>query len=664
MSCYDPGTLDFLGYMPAMTRDEVVDCIDRAREAQQEWRKSSFEQARRICELLRGPLARPSSTAPHFPVPCDAAPRAASDLAQVHRGQPGHHLSRRSPRLGQAAGGCRIRGGHRHLREDPVRPALELRLLRSLLTYATRCRWLVTEGEKYLRPESRSAGAMMFYKKARVEYHPYGVIGAIVPWNYPFHNVFNPLTAALFAGNAIVIKASGLQMFGTSKGPAVDRLRALPCDSCRCPSTPPGPPSITAGSSARAYGRRGPPRTLSRSSPGKSMHQGGMEACFVSHRFMADWCRFGEAGNALVTGGVDKVIFVGSTGIGRKVMEAAAENLTPVVLELGGKDAFIVCDDADLNQVVPTALRGAYQSCGQNCAGAERFIVHAKVYDAFVSKVVAVAQKLRQGPATGHGTVDCGAMCMPGLAEKVHGLVEDAVEQGARLLVGGELPSQKKARARRLPCDLRGSTRTSAAERWVYLLLQGQFYPPTVLADVTTDMEIMHEEIFGPVLCIAKFETDEDAIEIANNCPFGLGSSVFSRNQDRANRIAARLEAGMSSINDFATTYMCQSLPFGGVKESGFDRFAGIEGLRGMCVPKAVCEDRFPWLMRTDIPPPLQYPVSDVAFTFVTSIVKMFYGYNLRVKVDGLVGLAMCFLAPSSVAKKQPAKTKGRAKRA
>ena len=184
----------------------------------------------------------------------------------------------------------------------------------------------------------------------------------------------------------------------------------------------------------------------------------------------------GEAGNALVTGGCGKVVFVGSTGVGRMVMKAAAETLTPVVLELGGKDPFIVLEDANLTQCVPMALRGAFQSCGQNCAGAERFYVHEKIHDKFVSEVMKAASKLRQGWALSPG-VDCGAMCMPNQADYVQSLVDDAVAKGATALCGGKVNPDKTA---------------------------GQFYPPTVLTGVTHDMRIMREEVFGPVLAVVR----------------------------------------------------------------------------------------------------------------------------------------------------------------
>ena len=245
---------------------------------------------------------------------------------------------------------------------------------------------------------------------------------------------------------------------------------------------------------------------------------------------------YAEAGNAIVTGGTDKVVFVGSTSVGRAVMRAAADTLTPVVLELGGKDPFIVLNSANLTQCVPMALRGAFQSCGQNCAGAERFYVQSKIHDSFVEKVMLAANQLRQGWALSPG-VDCGAMCMPNQAAYVHSLVTDAVEKGATVLRGGFLPDPTES--------------------------SGQFYPPTVLVGVTHVMRITKEEVFGPVLAVVKFETEAEAVALANDCEFGLGSNVFGTRKTALN-LGKQLNAGMTTINDFCATYMAQSLPFGG----------------------------------------------------------------------------------------------------
>ena len=519
--CYDPGNMRLLGpNMRAMTADEVRERIARAAKAQKQWAKSSFETRRTLLRVIQRFILEEQDTI------------------------------------------CRVSA------RDSGKPLVDAAFGEVLVTLE-KIRWLCNEGEQWLKPEHRSSGAMMFYKKARVEYHPVGVMGAIVPWNYPFHNVFNPLVANLFAGNALVVKVSEY-----------------------------------ASWSSQYYGR---------------VIDAALDAVGAPRDLVQIITGYGEAGSALVTGGVQKVVFVGSTGIGRKVMEAAAKTLTPVVLELGGKDPFIVCADADLNQCVPMALRGAFQSCGQNCAGAERFYVHEKIHDKFLARVLESAKKLRQGWALS-SSVDCGAMCMPKQAQYVQSLIDDAVSRGATVHVGGKMEMGAKG---------------------------GQFYPPTVISGITHDMRIAREEVFGPVLAIVKTKSDAESIALANDCDFGLGSNVFTKSTKRAEKLGSQLEAGMTSINDFCSTYMAQSLPFGGVKESGFDRFAGIEGLRGCCVPKSIAVDRFPLLMKTNIPPPLCYPVADNAFAFCKALSRMFFGLNVAQQFGGLLSLAKCFLLPT-----------------
>ncbi|PNW88530.1 hypothetical protein CHLRE_01g033350v5 [Chlamydomonas reinhardtii] len=526
--CYDPSTMQLLGHLPAMSASEVRSRIARCKAAQKEWRTSSFAQRRKLLRILLKFIIENVETI------------------------------------------CRVSA------RDSGKPMLDA-ILGEVVVTCEKIHWLSREGEAVLRPERRSAGILSFYKSARVEFHPVGVVGAIVPWNYPFHNVLNPLTAALFAGDGLVIKVSEHASWSTGY-----------------------------------YGR---------------MISAALAAAGAPADLVQIVTGYGEAGSALVTGGVDKVIFVGSTQVGKMVMRAAADTLTPVVLELGGKDAVIVTEDADLDNLVQVVLKAAFLNCGQNCAGGERFFVHEKIYDKFLERLTPLVAGLRQGNPLGDAPVDCGAMCMPGLAEKVHGLVTEAVSRGARLLAGGVL----------VPSGERG----------------GQFYPPTLLADVRPGMKIWEEEVFGPVMSVIKWSTDDEVVALANDCDFGLGSNVFAGSQARARSIASRLEAGMSSINDFATTYMCQSLPFGGVKHSGFDRFAGVEGLRGLCVPKAVAEDRFPLLMRSSIPPAWQLPLPPHAVAFGVSLVTMFYGPGLLYQARGLASLLHCLVFPGAYAKKK-----------
>ncbi|UPR01332.1 aldehyde dehydrogenase [Chloropicon primus] len=517
--CYDPATRDVIARKKICTKEEVEEKVRRCAKAQESWEKSSFKKRKMLLKILQKYILE------HQEEICNVS---AKDSGK--------------PMLDAAFG--------------------------EILTTCEKIRWLLAEGEQALKPEPRSAGSMMFYKSARVEYHPLGVIGAIVPWNYPFHNILNPVTAAVFAGCGIVVKVSEY-----------------------------------ASWSSEYYER---------------IIHAALDAVGASRDLVQVVHGFGTTGQALVKAkDVSKLIFVGSTGIGRKVLEAAAENLTPVVLELGGKDPVIVCDDANLNQLVPITLRATFQSCGQNCTGAERILVQEGIYDKFLDKVVPTVENMRQG-APLDSLVDCGAMCMPKQASNVQALVDDAVLRGAKVLVGGKLKTSKSG---------------------------GQYYPPTILVGVTKEMRIWNEEVFGPVMCVEKFSTDEEAVRLVNSNPFGLGSSIFSGSKARAKKIAIQLKTGASSINDFATTYLCQSLPFGGVKESGFDKFGGIEGLRGMCYTKAVCEDKFP-LMNTTVPPELQYPVKAHSFKMVCGIVHFFYGLGIFSNLTGLVRLLKALIAP------------------
>ena len=526
LECRDPGTGALIGHVRDMPGAEVCERVARARRAQATWSTSSFTERRRVIrELLRYIVANMREICE---VSCRDSGKAMLDAA-----------------LGE------------------------------VMTTCEKAAWLINHGEDALLPEKRTVGRMMFYKSARVEFVPVGVMGAIVPWNYPFHNLLNPILANIFAGNAIVIKASE-----------------------------------HAGWSALVF---------------EKMVQAALDAGGCSSPDLVQVVTGGVGTGAALVGeaGIDKLVFVGSTAVGRKVAHAAAANLTPVVLELGGKDPVIVCEDADMTQVVPTCLRAAFMSCGQNCAGGERFYVHSGIYDSFIAEAVRIVSEMKQGaPLEGH--VDCGAMCMPGETDRIHALVKDAVAKGAKVLAGGHPAAS-------------GTT--------------GQFFLPTVLVDVDHSMRIMKEEVFGPVMSVMRFETDDEAVVLANDCPFGLGSAVFSRSAARAKAIASQLECGMSSINDFATTYMCQSLPFGGVKESGYDRFAGIEGLRGCCHIRSIAEDSFPLLMDTRIPPFMQYPVPESGFDFASSLIRMFYGVGIADKIAGLMSLLKVVITGSTKAK-------------
>ena len=225
-------------------------------------------------------------------------------------------------------------------------------------------------------------------------------------------------------------------------------------------------------------------------------------------------------------------------------------------------------------------------------------------------------------------TVDCGAITMgPKQLIAYQRLVDDAVKKGAKLLAGGYIPNKEKNKDRN----------KEALER----MTQGSFYPPTILADVPENALIAQEEIFGPIMCIFKVkgDSDEEAIRMANNCDFALSSCVFSKDAARAARVGSQLNAGMAAVNDLeGCTYMSQSLPFGGLKKSGYDRFAGPEGLRGLCSIRSICEDLIPFI-RNSIPPPMQYPSTGVGHLFAQGLIKFFYSPSIFGTMEGIGAL-------------------------
>ncbi|HEY5317177.1 MAG TPA: aldehyde dehydrogenase family protein [Solirubrobacteraceae bacterium] len=262
----------------------------------------------------------------------------------------------------------------------------------------------------------------------------------------------------------------------------------------------------------------------------------------------------GKTGAALI-GAVDCLMFTGSTTTGRKVAKAAAEALIPCYLELGGKDPMIVCADADVERAANAASFYSMNNAGQVCISIERVYVEAPVYDEFVTRVTDNIRVLRQGgPDGGPGTVDIGAVIFPPQIDIVDDHVRDAVEKGAKVLTGGHV-------------------RAGA----------GRFYEPTVLVDVDHSMKCMTEETFGPTLPIMKVPSVEDAVRLANDSPYGLQASVWTRDIERGEVLARRIEAGVVCVNDAQVNYTALNLPMGGWKSSGIGTRHGANGIRKYC---------------------------------------------------------------------------------
>jgi acyl-CoA reductase-like NAD-dependent aldehyde dehydrogenase len=286
----------------------------------------------------------------------------------------------------------------------------------------------------------------------------------------------------------------------------------------------------------------------------------------------------GETGAALIDE-ADMIMFTGSTKTGKKVMGRAAETLTPVSLELGGKDPMIVLRDADLERAANAAVYNGYANGGQICISVERVYVEEPVYDEFVSKVVEKTQALRQGQPGGYGTVDVGAVTFPPQADILERHVADAVEKGASVRTGGKLSDGP-----------------------------GRFFEPTVLTGVDHSMEIMNEETFGPTLPIMKVRDAEEALRLANDSRYGLNSSVWTRDIAKGQALADRVNAGSTCVNDANVNYAANELPFGGWGESGIGVRHGAQGIRKYCKTHSVLVTRlapkkdihmFPYSKRT-----------------------------------------------------------------
>jgi acyl-CoA reductase-like NAD-dependent aldehyde dehydrogenase len=505
IACHSPRDRSLLGEVPISTQEDVRATLDRARRVQRALAEAPLrERARLLRHVLRRVLEQQD---------------AIVELVVQDSGK---------------------------TRENA--------LLGEIWTVCEKLRWTIARGPKHLRPEPVSSG-LLAYKRARLEYRPLGVVGAIIPWNYPFQNLMNPLISALMVGNAYVAKPS--EWVAWSSAELVRRVRGWISEA-------------------------GFPDDL------VQVVQG-----------------FGDTGRALIEEKVDVLVFIGSPGNGRRVLEAAAKNLTPVVLELGGKDPLVVCADAYLEQAVHASIGGCFINAGQNCVSSERILVEAPIAKAFEERVAAIVSRFRQGPE--EAMPDMGAMITPLQLDHVERLVRRAVEQGARLVTGGR--------------------RVFAA--------QGDYFAPTILADVTPEMEVMHTEAFGPIMLLCPFRTEEEAVQIANGTPYGLSASVFSKDLARARRIAARVESGMVAINEFGgVTYMVQDLTFGGVKESGYGRMNGRDGLRALCNVRAVLDDRFPFF-------PVQrlFPVRPRDYGFAQGVIRLRYGAGWREKLRGLLGL-------------------------
>ncbi len=322
----------------------------------------------------------------------------------------------------------------------------------------------------------------------------------------------------------------------------------------------------------------------------------GMRECGLPENVLQIATGRGQTGAALIEH-VDMIMFTGSTKTGRKVAEAAARRLIPSSLELGGKDPMIVLSDADVERAANFATYYSMQNAGQTCISIERVYVEEPVYDEFVSKVSEKVRELRVGKPEGPGSVEVGAITFPPQMDTIKDHVDDAVQKGARVLTGG---SQAPG--------------------------AGRFFEPTVLVDVDHTMKCMTEETFGPTLPIMKVSDADEAVRLANDTPYGLGASVFSKNAERGEAVARRIEAGAANVNDAMINYTVLELPMGGAKSSGLGSRHGAGGIRKYCSQQAiVVTDKL--AMKKEI---FMYPYKSRTSKLLAGFFKFMYGRGKR----------------------------------
>ncbi len=476
---HNPATQEVIGTLPNMTANQIAEAVAKAAAAQVRWAATPVRDRMRVFSRFAELL-------------CDQK----DSVAAVISGEAG----------------------------KPEAEAMSTEVMVVLDTV----KYLQNHVPAFLKPEPVPHGnPVMKLKGGTLLREPYGVVGIISPWNYPFNLPSIQTLTALATGNAVVLKPSEFTPYSSLELEKLLRAAGLDPDLLQ----------VITGD--------------------------------------------GAAGAALLAANVQKIVFTGSVATGKRVAQAAAARLLPVVLELGGKDPMIVLEDADIDVASSAAVWGAFMNAGQTCLSVERCYVQEKIYAKFLEKCVEKTKKLRIGSSclqtkaqagvpvpqdSPESEIDMGPMIHERQLSIVQSHVKDAVARGARLLAGGKPLTQ----------------------------LGPNFFAPTILADVDHSMKIMREETFGPVLPVRGFKTEDEAVALANDSEYGLAACIFTNDRKRGEALARRVQAGTVMVNDVLTCFGISEAPHGGIKASGIGRTHGRFGLEEMVWPKYVDSDRMP----------------------------------------------------------------------
>lgn len=390
-------------------------------------------------------------------------------------------------------------------------------LATEVIPCALSCEWYAKNAPGVLKPRPLASGSILFFNKRNVIVRaPLGVVGIISPWNYPLSIPFGEVVMGLMAGNAVMLKVAAATVL---VGKAIEEI-------------------VAAG----------------------ELPDG------LFHHIVGSGS---EVSRAFFENKVDKIFFTGSVPTGKVLMAQAAANLTPLSLELGGKDPMIVFADADLERAANGAAWAGYQNAGQSCGGVERIYVEESAYAPFVKLLAEKTSAMRHGVDINFD-VDMGSMTTEDQLSTVKRHVNGAVKAGAEIV----------------------------AQSYPAFRANGYFHPATLMTGVNHDMELMREETFGPVLPVMKFRDADEAVALANDSSMALTASIWTRDIHFAQKLAHRITAGAVTINDHLYTHGMAETPWGGPKESGLGRTHGVLGLEEMTQPRLINWDILPWTKR------------------------------------------------------------------